>query len=782
MSQRTVCIIFVSFAVFLVLNISSYAEKKSVTDMPDYKNSDMPVEQRVNDLLSKMTLEEKVAQTLSLWPVQDKSILNENGEFSKEKADKALKHGIGHIARLPWGFGPEEGAELSNKVQKYLAGETRLGIPAIIHGEGLHGYQADGATHFPQAIALASTWDPELNEEIFSVVAREMRARGVNQALTPVLGLAREPRWGRTEETYGEDPFLVSKMGVACVKGFQGMGPFIDRNHVISTVKHFAVYSQPERGINYSPGNFSERIIRENFLVPFQAAITKAGAMSVMASYNEIDGIPSHANRWLLQDVLREEWGFEGFVVADYNGIDQLITRHHVAHDISEAAKKALEAGVDIELPNPRCYSTLVQQIQNGRISEDTLDKAVSRILRGKFLLGLFENPYVDPKQAGNITNCREHRDLALKAAHRAVVLLKNDTDLLPLDEDRITSLAVIGPNAADIHLGGYSWEPRKGVSILEGIREKVGKKIDVTYSLGCKITENEPLWGGDESRLADPEKNRTFIQDAVRVAETADVAVLVVGGNEATCREGWSKTHLGDRNSIELLGQQNDLVQAVLETGTPTIVILINGRPLAIRYIAEHVPAIIEGWYLGQETGRALADVLFGDCNPGGKLPITFPRSTGHIPAYYNHKPSTDQDYLFESEKPLFPFGYGLSYTTFEYSDVRVVPEKIGPAGKAAVSVDVTNTGSVAGDEVVQMYIRDVVSSVARPVKELKGFERITLKPGETRTVTLEITPEKLSFLNENMESVVEPGEFSIMVGTNSDELDTVTLEVVAR
>lgn len=775
-------IVTITGAVLLAVQKPSGATKPTPQALTPYLNPELPVEQRVADLLDRMKLEEKVAQTLSVWPVEDHTLIGENGAFDRQKADQVLMHGIGHIARLPWGYGPKEGAELSNAVQRYLAENTRLGIPAIIHGEGLHGYQAEGATSFPQAIGLASTWDPALVEEVYAVVAREMRARGVNQALTPVLGLAREPRFGRTEEMFGEDPYLVSRMGVASVRGFQGPGPLIGKERVIATVKHFAVYSQPERGINYSPGNFSERIIRENFLKTFEAAIREAGAVSLMASYQEIDGIPSHANRKLLQGILREEWGFDGFVVADYSGVEQLMSRHHVAHDLAEAAKKALEAGVDIDLPTGQSYATLLDQVENGAISEETLDRAVARILRAKFLLGLFEDPNTEVKRAVKITNCAEHRALALKAAQKAIVLLKNENGILPLDRDGIQTMAVIGPNAADVHMGGYSWEPRKGISILAGIENKVGRKIDVRYALGCKITENEPSWFGDESTLADPVKNAALIKKAVEVAASADVAILVIGGNEATCREGWSKNHLGDRNSIELLGEQNDLVKAVMATGTPTVVVLINGRPLAINDIKGQVPAILEGWYLGEETGTAVANVIFGDCNPGGKLPITFPRSTGHIPAYYNHKPGTNQDYLFESSGQLFPFGFGLSYTTFSYAKLRVAPETIGTGGTAVVSVDVTNTGGVAGDEVVQMYLRDTVSSVTRPVKELKGFERISLKPGETRTVSFEVTPDKLSFLDEHMERIVESGEFTVMVGTNSEEVDTVTLTVVDR
>ncbi|MFC1552432.1 glycoside hydrolase family 3 N-terminal domain-containing protein [Candidatus Latescibacterota bacterium] len=767
---------------FLSTNVFTPAQKDSGAGIPAYKNPGLSPEQRARDLLSRMTIEEKVAQTVSIWPYNDSSIFDEDKNYDPAKAAEVLKNGMGHVARLPWGKGPKEGAELVNTVQRFLVENTRLGIPAFVHGEGLHGFMAEGATHFPQAIGLASTWDDELVQDIYGVIAKEMRARGVNQALTPVLGLAREPRWGRTEETFGEDPYLVTKMGMASVKGFQGDGPSIDSDHVIATVKHYAVYSQPERGINYSPGNFSERIIRENFLKPFRATIMEAGAQSVMASYNEIDGVPLHANREYLQNILREEWGFDGIVVADYNGISQLITRHFVAHDKHEAAKMAIEAGVDIELPSPDCNLTIVEQIADGRISEATLDKAVLRLLRGKFLLGLFENPYADPAYAEKITNSKTHADLALQAAYKSAVLLKNDNNMLPLGKNKIKSLAVIGPNAADIHLGGYSWEPRTGISILEGIKNKVGGEIDVKYSLGCKITENVPLWWQDENIMADPVKNAARIKEAVKVAKSCDIAILVIGGNEATCREGWATNHIGDRESLDMAGEQLDLVKAVLATGTPTVVFLQNGRPLSINYVKENVPAIIEGWYLGQASGTAAADILFGDVNPGGKLPITFPKSVGQIPAYYNHKPSTDQNYLQNDKEPLFPFGFGLSYTTFAYSNLRVSNDTIGPEGSFTVSVDITNTGDVAGDEVAQLYIRDVVSTVARPVKELKGFERITLTPGEKRTVEFEVTPDELSFLDVDMNRIVEPGTFDIMVGGNSVDLYTVSIEVVRR
>ncbi|MFC1573695.1 glycoside hydrolase family 3 N-terminal domain-containing protein [Candidatus Latescibacterota bacterium] len=774
-------IVYISVIATLLILPSPFARKGTAERMPDYKNPTIAVEHRVADLLGRMTLEEKAAQTQCIWR-KAPEMITDDGVIIESGARELLKNSIGHIARLCWGYDPKEGAQRTNTLQKYLMEQTRLGIPAIIHGEGLHGYQAEGATHFPQAIALASAWDPELHERIYRAVAKEMRARGTSQAFTPVLGLARDPRWGRTEETYGEDPYLISKLGVACVMGFQGQGSAIGKDNVIATVKHYAVYSQPERGINFSPGNFSERIIRENFLMPFHATITEAGSMSIMASYNEIDGIPAHASKKFLQTILREEWGFDGFVVSDYGGVAHLHNFHYVAHDQSEAAKMALEAGIDIELPDVDCYATIVDQVKAGTLSEAVLDRAAARMLKAKFLLGLFEDPYVDPDRAVAVTNCKEHRDLALEAAKKAAVLLKNEDSLLPLDQKKIKRLAVIGPNADGVHLGGYSWEPRKGIGILEGITNKVSGDIDVRYALGCNITSHEPLWLDDKSELADPVDNARLIKEAVKVAKSCDAVILAVGGNEATCREGWAKTHLGDRHTIDLVGQQNDLVKAIVETGKPVVVVLINGRPLSINYIAEHVSAILEGWYLGQETGTAIADILFGDCNPGGKLPITFPRSAGHIPAYYNHKPTVNQDYLFETKEPLFPFGYGLSYTTFEYSNLRVSPETIGPEGKAFVSVDITNTGTIAGDEIAQMYIRDVVSTVTRPVMEMKGFERVRIEPGKTVTVEFDITPDKLSFLDEQMERVVEPGDFRIMVGKSSKEYEEIVLKVDER
>ena len=600
--------------------------------------------------------------------------------------------------------------------------------------------------------------------------------------LSPVLDLARDPRWGRTEETYGEDPYLVSRLGVAAIRGYQGTSRWLAKDKVLATAKHFAGHGPHEGGINTAPTAFAERLLRDQYLFPFEAAISETPVMAVMPSYNEMDGVPSHKNRWLLDRVLRQEWGFDGMVVSDYYAIDQMVSQHGVAADLSDAARQAMQAGVDIELPDIAAYAKLVDLVKDGRLSEAVLDRAVARILRAKLLAGLFEDPYVDPDRAERVSNTPEHQAAALEAARRALVLLKNDGGLLPLDRARLKTLAVIGPNAKGVRLGGYSSDPGRGVDILDGIKQKAGPGLRVLYAEGVRITEEPANWTADKVVFGDPAKNRQRIAEAVAVARQADVAVVVIGTNESTSREAWADNHLGDVADLELSSQQGELVDAVRGTGKPVVVVLINGRPLALGRVAETVPAILEGFYLGQEGGTAVADVLFGDVNPGGKLPISFPRATGQIPVYYDRKPTSFRSYLDLTREPLFPFGHGLSYTTFKLDNLKVAPEKIGPAGEAVVTVDVTNTGGRAGDEVVQLYVRDRVASVTRPVKELRGFERVTLAPGERKTVTFKVGPAALRFTSEHMERVVEPGLFDLMVGTSSKTAATVPLEVVER
>jgi beta-glucosidase len=744
---------------------------------PAYRNPKLAIEDRVADLLSRMTLEEKIAQ-IAPDRGQDVHVIDPTGTFTDETARQLMARWWDQNLE----FTPRKAATLRNGIQRYLREKTRLGIPQLFMGEALHGFMEYGSTSFPQALGLASTFDPALVKQVFTAAGEEAGATGAGQVFSPVLDLARDPRWGRTEETYGEDPYLVSRMAVAAVTGLQGDEFFIGRRHVVATMKHFAAHGQPEGGTNTAPANFSERILRENFLVPFEAAVKEGHVGSVMASYNEIDGIPSHINHWLLDNVLRQEWGFPGYVVSDGNGLQMLIETHHVAATKADAARLALAAGVDYDLSDGSVYRTLINQVKQGIVPRSELDRAVSRVLATKFRLGLFDNALVDPEYAEKTSNSAEHRAIALKAAQETVVLLKNENNLLPLDLNKLKTIAVIGPNAEGLHLGGYSRLPSHSVTILQGIQQRVGDKAKVIYAQGCQFTSKHQDWQGwfdNDVELVDPKTQADKVKEAVAAAQQSDVAILVVGENESSNREAWAENHRGDRDSLDLLGAQNDLVKAVVETGKPVIIFLINGRPLSINYIAEHVPAILEGWYLGQEGGTAAANVLFGDVNPGGKLPITFPHSVGDLPDYYNHKPSANRSYAFSTREPLYPFGYGLSYTTFKFDNLRVEPKRIEIGGTAKVSVDVTNTGSREGDEVPQMYIHQKIASVTRPVKELKGFQRITLKPGEKKTVEFTITPDSLSMLNVDMHKVVEPGAFEIMVGPDSRQTSTVVLNV---
>ena len=755
----------------------------NATDHPAFRNPALPVSLRVKDLLSRMTLEEKAAQMMCVWQEKTSKLVNARGNFDFKKAKAAFKqgHGLGQVGRLSdAGKGKDARgmAELTNAIQKFFLEHSRLGIPVIFHEECLHGHAAIGGTSFPQPIGLAATFNPELVEALFAMTAEEARSRGTHQALTPVVDVARDPRWGRVEETYGEDPYLVSRLGIAAVRGFQGDATFRDKKHVIATLKHFVGHGQPESGMNCAPANVSARVLRETFLAAFKAALQEGGAVGVMASYNEVDGVPSHANKWLLRDVLRKEWDFKGFVVSDYYSIWELNYRpdthgHFVAKDKKEACALSVQAGVNIELPEPDCYLHLVELVRKKVLKERQLDDLVAPMLFWKFQMGLFDDPYVDPAKADRIVGSKANRALALKAARETITLLKNDGGLAPLDPAKLKTLAVIGPNANRSLLGGYSGVPKHNVTVLDGIKSKLrGSGVKVLYSEGCKITVGG-AWHLDEVVASNPDEDRKQIAEAVEVANRADVIVLAIGGNEQTSREAWNLKHMGDRTSLDLIGRQEELVKAMLATGKPVVVFLFNGRPLSINYVNQNVPVIYECWYLGQETGHAVADVLFGDCNPGGKLPITVPRSAGHLPAFYNYKPSARRGFLFDDVSPLYAFGYGLSYTTFAFKNVRLEKKRIDRKGATRVLIDVTNTGKCAGTEVVQMYIRDCISSVTRPMKELKGFKKISLKPGETKTAALDITPGSLAFYDINMKYVVEPGDFEIIVGNSSRDSD---------
>lgn len=768
---------------------SAQAQETTATNAI-YKNARAPVEARVEDLLGRMTLEEKVAQIITIWDNKPQ-IFDDKGEFDPVKMSAKFPDGIGQFARPSDATGPAsprttKGRDirgtirLVNALQKHAVTKTRLGIPILMHEEGLHGYAALDATSFPQAIALASSWNPDLLREINSVIGREIRARGVHLALSPVVDVARDPRWGRIEETFGEDPYLAGEMGVAAVEGLQGtnkaetLGP----GKVFATLKHLTGHGQPESGTNVGPANISERALREYFFPPFEQVVKRTGIQAVMASYNEIDGVPSHANKWLLTDVLRGEWDFKGAVVSDYYAIEEMARRHNVAKDNAGAALLALAAGVDSDLPTGAAFSTLLQSAREGKVPVSAIDQAVRRMLALKFRAGLFENPYADAEAAVKITNNAEAKALALKAAQQSITLLKNDGTLpLSLGAGKPT-IAVIGPSANVARLGGYYGQPPVTVPILEGIKTKVGTKANVVFAQGVKITEDDDWWG-DEVKLADPAANRKLIAEAVELAKTADQIVLTLGDTEQTSREGWAETHLGDRDSLDLVGEQQELFDALKVLGKPITVVLINGRPASTNKISTEANAILEGWYLGEQGGNAVADVLFGDVNPGGKLPVTVPRSVGQLPFVYNHKPTARRGYLFADKSALYPFGFGLSYSTFEIGAPVLSANTIRKDGAVTVQVTVKNTSQRKGDETVQLYVRDKVSSVTRSVKDLKAFRRVTLKPGESRELSFKLDKEAFHFWNDKMERVVEPGEFDIMAGNNSVDLKTVTLTI---
>ncbi|HEY0014140.1 MAG TPA: glycoside hydrolase family 3 N-terminal domain-containing protein [Allosphingosinicella sp.] len=762
---------------------------------PLYRDANQPLEARVEDLLSRMTLEEKVAQMISVW-LQKDQIQTPSGDFSPEEASVKFPNGLGQIARPSDRRGVEAGnaaagaqagvrnrtaretAEYINAAQRWAVENTRLGIPLLFHEESLHGYVARGATSFPQSIALASSWDPALAERIFTVAAREMRARGAQFALAPVVDVARDPRWGRIEETFGEDPHLVSEMSLAAIRGFQGTTLPLAPDRVFVTLKHMTGHGQPENGTNVGPANISERTLRENFFPPFERAVRELPIRSVMASYNEIDGIPSHANRWLLEDVLRREWGFDGAVVSDYFAIRELITRHRMTASPEEAAIRALEAGVDAELPDGDAYSHLPALVRSGRVSQARIDEAARRMLRLKFEAGLFENPYVDPARAEAVEGTPDAVALAREAAARSITLLEN-RGVLPLRAGSFRRMAVLGTHARDTPIGGYSDEPRHVVSVLEGMQNE-GRRagFQVDYAEAVRITRSRS-WSADPVDLVPAEENRRLIREAVETARRADVVVMVLGDNEQTSREAWADEHLGDRASLDMLGQQEELARAIFALRKPTVVILLNGRPLSVNYLAANAPALIEGWYLGQETGNGIADVVFGRVNPGGSLPVSIARHVGQLPIYYNHKPTSRRGYLFETTRPLYPFGYGLSYTTFDISAPRLPQASVAMGRNVAVEVDVANTGRVAGDEIVQLYVRDDEATVTRPVLELKRFQRVTLQPGERRTVRFELTPADLALWNLQMRRVVEPGTFTISAGPDSATLRSTKLTV---
>jgi len=741
----------------------------------DFRDASLPIEERVTDLLSRMTLDEKLAQVVGVWNDAD-AFLDENKKLNLASLQKKHPNGLGQIARSFAGLSATEMAQVTNEIQKYFVDKTRLGIPVLFHEECLHGVMENNAISFPHPIAMAGSFNTEQVEKVYSYIAKDARCRGARLALTPVLDVARDPRWGRVEETYGEDPYLIAQMATSAVRGFQGNNDsaYLASNKVMATLKHFAAHGQPEGGNNCAPANYSERVMREVFLYPFEYTIKNAKPKAIMASYNEIDGIPSHTSTWLLDKVLRNEYLFDGFVVSDYYGVEQIEERHHTAASLQEAAKQALMAGVDIELPEPNAYVLLKELIENGELDEVYLNNAVRRLLHFKFYAGLFDSPYVVVEEAKAISESKEAVELSYQIASESAILLKND-NILPLTTNNKT-IAVIGPNAKYHAIGGYSCPNENFTTIYKGIEEKFGAENNVLYSKGCGITTDDGSWFEDEVKRTSEEDDRKLLQEAIAIAKQSDVVVLCVGGNEQTCREAWKEDHLGDRTNLQMVGLQNELFESIYALGKPIIVVLNHGRPLAITELDAKANAIIDCWYLGQESGRVVADIIDGTINPSGKLAISVPRSVGHIPSYYNYKPTARRGYLFDDVTPLYGFGYGLSYTDFNITNVQA---KVTQNETIEVSLDIKNIGEYNGAEVIQLYVNDVVCSVTRPVKELKAFKKVSLKKGESQKVELSLSKHDLSFWDQNMNFNFEAGEFKLFVGTSSNNEDLTELLV---
>ena len=662
---------------------------------PLYKNANAPIPARVADLLARMTLPEKIAQIRGTW--SGKSGMLSGLAFDANKASASFPDGIGALGRpsdkrgVP-GIGqasggsrdrwrtPEETVDFINALQRWALEDTRLGIPVLLHEESLHGYMATDATSFPQAIALSGTFDTDLMRRVQSLIAGEMRARGVFYTLSPVVDIVRDPRWGRIEETFGEDPYLVSEMSVAAVEGLQGPGKFerLAPGKIFATLKHMTGHGQPESGINVGPAPFGEREMRQFFFPPFREVVRRTSIGAVMPSYNEIDGIPSHSNVWLLGQVLRGEWGFDGIISSDYTAIEEMVTIHNIAADDAEAARMALAAGVDSNLPEGQAYATLADQVTSGKVPVELIDRAVARMLTFKFRAGLFENPYGDKAATRQLTGNAEGRALALEAARRSLCLLTNKNGALPLDPARMGRVAVIGPNHAIARFGGYSSVPKQAVTLIQGFREQAPNNEFVSAQ-GVFITISDDR-SVDPIVLADRTRNLQLIEQAVSVARLTDTIVLAIGDTEQTSREGFAATHLGDRASLDIVGEQNELVDALAALGKPLIVCAINGRPPSWLNVVDKADAVLECWYPGQEGGTAMAEALLGKINPGAKMPVSVVRNAGQVPLFNDRKPSSRRGYLFDDGSALFPFGHGLSYTTFEISDPRLSATQIRP------------------------------------------------------------------------------------------------------
>lgn len=741
---------------------------------PVYKDKSQPVELRVKDLLSRMTLEEKIAQMCQYVGIEHIKHAQRKIPASELLKNDALGYYPGFsidslISMTKKGligsFLHVLTAEETNQLQKY-AMQSRLQIPLIIGIDAIHGNaMVKGTTVYPTPIGMASTWSTELVEKLHRETAFEMRATGSHWSFTPNVDVARDARWGRVGETFGEDPYMVSQMGVAAIKGLQGNN-MQGKDEVVSCIKHLVGGSQSLNGLNAAPTDISERTLREVFLPPYKASVEN-GAFSVMTAHNEYNGVPCHSSKYLMEDILRKEWGFKGFVVSDWMDIERIHKLHKVAETMKEASFLSVDAGMDMHMHGPHFSDHLKELVNEGRLTEDRINQSVSKILTAKFKLGLFENPYIDLKKVDDVVFTKKHQETALEAARKSITLLKND-GILPLKKGKYKKILVTGPNANNqTIMGDWAMEQpdEKCITIYEGIKE-IASGSEVEFFNSGEIIK----------KIKDSD-----IKKAAKKASKSDLAIVVVGEN--SMRYKWADKTCGEnmaRARIDLAGKQLELVKKIHKTGTPVLVILVNGRPLGLTWVDKNIPAIIEAWEPGSFGGQAVAEIIYGKINPSGKLPITVPRSVGQIQTYYNHKPSHFfHKYTAESKKPLYSFGYGLSYTKYHYSNLKTNRSDFGADQKIILSVNVKNTGEVDGEEVVQLYIRDNYSSATRPVKELKGFKRVSLKSGESKKVEFEITPEMLAYYDINMKYTTEKGKFTLMVGSSSGDKDLLKCEV---
>lgn len=747
---------------FLLLLIFSLTPSVLAIDKQSYKNSRLSDEERAEILLSQLSLQEKIGQ-MRIFHSNKGVDLNQQGELLLSDESKAyINQGVAGIKNAGTHLKPQEAANLCNQLQEYVIHNNRFGIPALFITECYHGVEANGNTFFCRPITMASSFNTEIVQQLWDALGREARARGLHMCHSPEADLARDPRFGRMSETFGEDPFLTSRMVVSAVKGVQGDQIGLKSTHIGAVTKHFAGYSQVEGGKNFASMQISPRSFIDEILPPFEAAVKEGHTLGIMASHADVNGVASHANRELLTNTLKNDWGFTGYVVSDATDIERLHHFMKVAETYEDAAEMALRAGMDIDLYGNNGYALLEKMVEEKPDLLSFINAATKRVLLTKFKLGLFDHPYVDEEKAAEITHCQAYQDLALNVDLESIILLKNDADILPLNPKAYQKIAVVGPNANQ--------------EKLEAIKQYLPLSAKVSYAKGCGISKpiNEPT-------LYSLEEDLPYVKEAVALAQESDIVLLFIGGDKKTSKEAYFIEGYGDRSDLNLVGQQNLLIDELKKTGKKIVVVLEHRRSLSIVNVDQKADAIIDCWELGERGEEAIAKVLFGQVNPSGKLPVTVPRSVGQLPAYYSQKHiNYKKGYLFADNSPLYPFGFGLSYTQFAYNNIELSDSITSVGQSITVSVDIKNIGNREGKEVCQLYLQDEFASVERPIKELKGFEKISLQAGETKSVTFVITPEMMSFTGIDMKKTIEPGIFHVYVGGSSATTEKLSYQLI--